>query len=160
MGHILALAIVVAPSYADPPKQVFGIYTRPTLACGGPGLADGGGSCDLVAEDRLEVTAGIDLRTASADSVYVSFALHFDAGKGDHLCAFSGHGTWSNGKVLLGEAENPVRPERKNIACRLALSYTKGTIRVLDARSKCQPSLCSGAHKLDGVVFKKQSRKQ
>ena len=80
-------------------------------------------------------------------------------GKGDHFCGFSGHGTWSNGKVVLNEAEKPLHPQRRDAACRLALSVSKNTVRVMDPGHKCQPSLCSGSHRISGIVFKKENRK-
>jgi hypothetical protein len=140
----------------DSPERIFGIYTRQISACGAPGAANGPVSCTLIFGDKLEIAPGIALDTPAPNSVYVSFSAHFDMGKGDHLCAYSGHGTWSKGKVILQPAESPLNPQRTNATCRLALSVSKGIVRVLDRGQQCRMSLCSSTHRLDGITFTKE----
>jgi len=148
-----ALLVLVPVSYADTPKYIFGVYTRLSPTCGpsGPGSADRPGDCNAVFEDQLEVAPSINLNSPPANTVYVSFGLHFDIGK-NQGCFFSGDATWSHGRLILDQSEKPIDSE-----CRLTLSFSEGAARLSDPQHKCQPSLCNGPGKLDGVSFKKRS---
>ena len=147
----LLLLVLVPVAYADTPKHIFGIYTRLTPTCG-PSAAESAeppAGCRTVFEDRLEVAPSIDLNSSSANTVYVSFGLHSDIER-NQSCLFSGHASWSHGRLLLDQSEKPIAPE-----CRLTLSFSKGTARLSDPQHKCQSSLCNGPGKLDGAMFKK-----
>ena len=147
-----ALLLLASASHADPPESILGIYTRQTPTCGASG--DGSRDCGLVFEDQLEVTATTALEDSSSKGLLVSFGVHFDLGKNE-FCAFRGQGIWANGRVALGDAENSVKPQLVDPACRLALVFSGRTVRVSDPGHKCRASLCTGPQRLDGVSYTK-----
>jgi hypothetical protein len=124
-------------------------------SCGGPGFADGEGYCGFFGEDVLEISPGLLLGDPSPDSVYVSFGAHFDPREA-HLCAYSGHGTWTRRGIVLNDADGPLRIERTNPACRLTLVPSKDGMRISDAGNKCRASLCSGPDKVDGLFYRRK----
>ena len=157
---LAALTAFAGLSYADPPKSIFGTYTRltPTCGWGGPGGADRPRrDCTMVYPDTLEVAPAFALDRSSPDSVHVSFGLHFDIGQ-NYFCAFQGNGTWANGRVVLDQPSEPLNPAKSDPACRLTLSFSMGVVRLSDAGQKCQPSLCNGPTNLNGVSYTKEGK--
>jgi uncharacterized protein len=144
---------------AKPPQSIFGTYTRLTPTCGWPpGDADRPARvCTMTFPDTLEVAPAIALDRSSADSVHVSFGLHFDIGQ-YYFCTFQGSGTWVNGKVVLDQPTEPLIPAKSDPACLLTLSFSMGVVRLSDARQKCQPSLCNGPTNLNGVSYTKEGK--
>ncbi len=148
-----ALLLLASGPNAEPPESILGIYTRQTPTCGASG--EGRRDCGLVFEDQVEVTVSNSLEESSAKDLFVSLGVHFDLGKNE-FCTFRGHGAWANGGVTLGDAENPVKPELVDPACRLALIFSGRTVRVSDPGHKCRASLCTGPQRLDGVSYTKR----
>ncbi len=154
-----ALMAIAGALYGDPPNYIFGTYTRLTSTCGwgGPGGADRNvRDCSGVYEDKLEVAPSFALDRSSSDSVQVLFGLHFDLGQ-NYFCVFHGQGTWANGRVLLNQSDKPLNPDKTNSACRLTLSFSNGMVRLSDPGQKCEPSICIGPAKLNGISYKKEN---
>lgn len=148
----LLFAVLLPAAHAEPPEAIYGTYVHFSQVCGGPGAADGRGSCNLTFEDKFEIGQNISLEPRSPETVYISFGLHH---KHSDQCVFNGYGIWSKGTIVFEESESPSRP-----ACKFSASVSKGTVRLLDPGDRCRTAYCVGNIRLHGISFKKKDQKQ